>query len=164
AEGDLIRVDSSTFPYRNTSGGDAGSWATYDPSTNLKNYFNFVDGGWWRDSWSWMYVQESASTVMQFKFNGTTIALDMLECGECGQADIYLDGQLQQRVDSNAIENKQVRAFEKSGLEDGDHTLEIRGVDSEDKRYIRIAGFEFRHFEDPNAAKFWSEDTFFKAG
>ncbi|NBD28131.1 sugar-binding protein [Paenibacillus glycinis] len=163
ATGELIRVDSSTYPYRNTGGGDQGSWATYDPSTNLETYFNFIEGGWWRDGWSWMYVNENASTAMEFKFNGTTISLDMTKCSECGEGDIYLDGQLQQHIDTNATSDQTVRIFEKSGLADGDHTLKIMGANSTVTRYLRIAGFEFRHFEDPNTPKFWTEDTFFKA-
>ncbi|SFI98396.1 Glycosyl hydrolases family 16 [Paenibacillus sp. UNC496MF] len=164
AEGELIRVDATTYPYRNTTGGDQGSWASYDPGTNSETYFNFIDGGWWRDGWSWMYVNENASTAMEFKFNGTTIGLDMTKCSECGEGDIYLDGQLQQHIDTNAPADQTVRIFEKSGLADGDHTLKITGANSSVTRYLRIAGFEFRHFEDPNMPKFWSEDTFFKAG
>lgn len=164
AEGELIRVDASTYPYRNTGGGGEGSWASYDPSTNLESYFNFIDGGWWRDGWSWMYVNENASTAMEFNFNGTSIGLDMTKCAECGEGDIYLDGELQTHIDTNATSDQTVRIFEKSGLADGDHVLKIMGANSPTTRYLRIAGFEFRHFEDPSIPKFWTEDTFIKAG
>lgn len=164
ADGELIRVDSSTYPYRNMNGSLEGGWNAYDPSTNLGTYFNFIDGGWWRDGWGWMYVQESATTAMEFNFNGTSIALDMTKCNECGEGDIYVDGQLQQHINTYAATDQTVRIFEKSGLVDGDHTLKIMGADNAARRYLRIAGFEYRHFEDPNLPKFWTEDTFFKAG
>ncbi|QHW33172.1 hypothetical protein GZH47_21890 [Paenibacillus rhizovicinus] len=164
ATGELIRIDSSTYPYRSTeNGNDQGGWNTYDPSTNLGSYFEFINGGWWRDGWSWMYVQESADTELNFNFNGTSIALDMTKCNQCGEGDIYLDGVMQQHIDTYATQDQPFRAFEKTGLEDGDHTLKIKGANNAATRYLRIAGFEFRHFEDPNMPKFWTENTFFKA-
>ena len=162
-EGELVRVDNSTYPYRSTSGEASGSWLNYDPDTNLKNYFNFISGNWWRDSWSWMYVAANHDSRMQFKFDGVSVALDMIQCEACGTVDIYLDGEFQKRFDSYSTDQKSVLAFEKSGLQNDSHTLEIRGVDGPANRYIRIDGFEYRYIEDPTVAKFWTDNTFFIA-
>ena len=163
-EGELVRVDRNTYPYRSKTGETSGSWLNYDPDTNIINYFNFLSGNWWRDSWSWMYVRASSDSRMQFQFDGISVALDMIQCEICGTVDIYLDGELQKRFDSYGTDEKTVRAFEKSGLADGEHILEIVGVDGPENRYIRIEGFEYRYIEDPTVPKFWVDETYFVAG
>ncbi|ALS29636.1 concanavalin A-like lectin/glucanase domain-containing protein [Paenibacillus sp. 32O-W] len=163
-EGELVRVDRNTYPYRSTTGETSGSWQNYDPDTNLENYFTFTSGNWWRDSWSWMYVAANSNSRLQFTFDGIAVAADMMQCEACGAVDIYLDGELQKRFDGYATDEKPVRAFEKSGLPEGEHTVEIVGVDGPANRYIRIDGFEYRYIEDPTVPKFWADETHFVAG
>ncbi|WP_194843257.1 sugar-binding protein [Paenibacillus sp. B01] len=166
-DGELIRVDSSTYPYRSLSGEQAGAWSSYDPAANEEQYFNVVGGGWWRDSWSWMYVRNEPQSDMQFKFNGISAAVELMQCSTCGEVDILVDGQFKQRVNLSSGEEKSVRAYEIDGLENGDHTLNVKGTDSSavpGGSYIRIVGFEYRHLEDPNLAKFTADQTIFSAG
>lgn len=163
-EGDIIRVDESTYRYRGTGGGSAGSWLDYDTAANPQEYFTFLGGNWWRDNWSWMYVASIPEHAMQFTFDGVGVALDLIQCTECGAIDIYLDGVFQDTFDSYGQDGHRVRAFDIRGLEDGEHVLEIRGADSELGRFIRIDGFGYRHIEDVTASRFWTDDTFFTAG
>ena len=168
-ENKLVRVDRTTYKYVNKSGGTNGPWSDYDPSTNDVEYFNFIDGGWWSEGWSWMHDRVSNNGYFTFTFTGNSIKLYTIDWDGGGKIDIYLDGVYQTTYDTySAVEKSNQLAFSASGLEEKQHVLMIKTVPQENSfnMHNRIDAFEYTYHEDPTIPKFTLETPRFepKAG
>lgn len=168
-EGSLVRVDKSTYKYVNTSGGTSGSWSNYDMSANGINYFNFINGGWWNEGWSWMHDRVSNNGSFTFTFSGNSIKLYTINWDGGGKIDVFLDGAYQATYNTFAAsEEANQLAFFAGGLEEKQHILMVKTVPQENsgEMHNRIDAFEYTYREDPTVPKFTLETPKFepKAG
>lgn len=118
----LHRVDSSTAP-------GSGQWVSYNQD-NKYPFFAVSGGGWWSDSWAWMYTGVGDSQdYVDFTFTGNSVAVFLSNLNIGGKASIYLDGALQETVDTyrniDTIQ-RDGTVFLKTGLSDGAHTVRVQ--------------------------------------
>ncbi|MDR1062228.1 MAG: discoidin domain-containing protein, partial [Clostridiales bacterium] len=156
AVGELVAVNATTLPYVRADGGGEGAWANYagDGLTGKTHSFNFtLGGGWWRDGWGWMYVQNPAQ--LEFTFEGTSIALKAIK-GSYGQdAQIWLDGELAETISLYSANESTETVFERAGLPAARHKLAIRSLASggngvAENKYMRLTGFEYNYAPAPD--------------
>ncbi|AEE97260.1 OmpL47-type beta-barrel domain-containing protein [Mahella australiensis] len=138
AESKFVRIDATTAPY-----GGQGSWS----QNTQYSFFMFNGGGWWSDSWAWMYNGcGNLNQYVDFKFVGTSVVLYMRKMDIGGIAKIYIDGNLGASVDTYSTEFIQsAKVFEKDNLVAGEHTLrvEVAGQSIDGNAYIVIEAFEY---------------------
>lgn len=165
--GTLVRVDKSTCKYVNTSGGTSGSWSTYDPSANEISYFNFLNGGWWNEGWSWMHDRVSNNGSFTFTFTGNSIKMYTINYDGGGKLELSLDGAYQSTYNTySAVEAANQLAFSADNLEEKQHVLLVKTVsqDNSDGMHNRIDAFEYTYREDPTVPKFTLETPKFEPG
>ncbi|GIQ64795.1 hypothetical protein PACILC2_33630 [Paenibacillus cisolokensis] len=132
-------VDAATYPYVIRPGETNNSWNNFDESSQPIDYFTF-NGGWWSDSWSWMYTAASPGQTLTFTFEGDAVALYARYYSGGSRFDVYLDGVKQASVDTNGNSGKR-RVFSKSGLPVGVHVLEIKVTGTGGA--VALEGFEY---------------------
>ncbi|MEK0314598.1 chitobiase/beta-hexosaminidase C-terminal domain-containing protein [Cohnella sp. 56] len=143
--GDQVKhINSATYPYVNTSGGNNGPWANdwpnnpgFDTSTQ-PSYFTFA-GGWWSDNFAWMYTNAQAGQHVDFKFTGDAVALSVDYQSEGAPFTVYLDGAPQGNYDSKG-NTPNLRVFSASGLTTSEHTLRVEATGT---GVLKIAGVDF---------------------
>jgi len=139
----MIHVNSTAYPYVNTSGGGSGPWANdwgvpgFDTSTQAP-HFTF-DGGWWSDGFAWMYTNAAAGQHVDFNFTGDAVALSVEYHSEGAPFAVYLDGALQGNYDSKG-NTPNLRVFSASGLTVAEHTLRVEAIGT---GVLKITGFDF---------------------
>ncbi|MDR1062226.1 MAG: discoidin domain-containing protein, partial [Clostridiales bacterium] len=141
--GELVAVDSATYPHRTDGGGTGGPWSMYsNPSAPAVPFrFDFgLGGNWWSDSWGWMYTQNQSQ--LEFAFEGTSILLRAFKGDYGGATEIWLDGELAAAVDTYSAADSNEVLFERANLPAAEHKLLIKGIGGQ---YLRITGFEFTY-------------------
>ncbi len=141
----IARVDSSTAP-------GSSRWFDYN-SDNKYPFLSFTGGGWWSDSWAWMYTgvgsdPGSNPDHVDFTFTGNSIRVNLSRFNGGGKANVYLDGTLIGTYDTYLnIPDIQRDGFvcEKDGLEDGQHTVSVAvaGKSVSGNAYDLINAFEY---------------------
>ncbi|MBB6732341.1 hypothetical protein H7C18_15580 [Cohnella sp. CBP 2801] len=141
----IVNVNSSTYPYVNIlPEGGGGAWANgwngsaFDTSTQAIQYFAF-NGGWWSDSYGWMYTNASDGQYVDFNFTGDAVALYAEYHSDGAPFDVYLDGSLQGSYSSKG-NTPSLRVFSAGGLAAGEHTLRVETTGS---GTMKITGFDY---------------------
>lgn len=139
--GQIVNVNRTTYPYVSGTKTE-GPWSSYSNPNEPQNKtfsFDFMKGGnWWSDSWGWMYTGQGA--VLDFSFEGTSIALNAIKGNYGGSAQIYLDGVLIETVNLYSQSDTDQEVFARTGLSGGSHTLRIINTGGQ---YIRLSGFTY---------------------
>lgn len=87
---------------------------------------------------------------MTFTFEGVSVALFMRTYELGGLLDVYLDGSYEATIDSmSSSPASNVKVFEKSGLRNGVHTLELKVIGDSARESVVIDAFEYVY--DPDA-------------
>jgi len=115
-------INSSTYP---TSGG--GHWR----DVQVGNYFDVSDGGWWSDSWGWMYTNAGGDQTLGFSFTGHEVGIKatMFTSGG-GSFTVSIDGAVISGVIGTSGSDvwNGAEVFKISGLEDRPHTLTVNVI------------------------------------
>lgn len=139
AEAERVRIDGT-----NTTPNKHGRW--YEENRNPE-FFAFHDGYWWTDGWAWMYNNANhVGDYVDFKFDGTAVALFMKQWSYGGIVKVYVDDALEATIDTyDAAETDNVNVFERGGLDAGEHTLrvEVAGKSVSTEAFMLIQGFEY---------------------
>ena len=119
---EIHRVDWKTAP-------GSGRWIDYN-SDNKYPYFSFSGGGWWSDSWAWMYTGVGSDPDhVDFTFTGNSIRVILSNLMIGGKANIYLDGNLEETVDTilNIPDfiQRDGTVYVNNDLEEGQHVVRV---------------------------------------
>lgn len=153
---ETVRIDRTSAPYEGANGDTKGAWR--DMNSSKFPFFAFSpNSGWYSDLWQWMYNNTAnLNEYMEFTFAGTSVSVDFLSSLETGIAKIYVDGVLEETLDTYenipTTDNK-IITFSKEGLSEDWHTVkvEVAGKNPVITVWagIIIKGFEYTPCEAP---------------
>lgn len=138
-----FRIDDVSNPYR------GGAWSSGNPFPSI---FAFSGGSaWWSDTWAWMYDNcNNVGDYLDFSFTGTSIALYASRMNYGGIMKVYLDGSLEEIIDTynegvTALTTEKI--FEREDLTAGAHVLRVeiagKNANVSGSAYIVIKAFEY---------------------
>jgi|GEM_PF-2375148 len=145
-----VDVNSSTYP-------GSGSWGGFvQPPVN---YFTNINGGWWCDSWGWMYVHANSSSSIDFNFTGNEVWAYGRTYDTAGRANFYIDGVYYGTFDSSIAPANMVEYFHASGLLPAAHVLTVKTINDGRAGDFILSGFSYMATPASQSVKFSLDKT-----